>query len=113
MRTIPIPVDVTKLQFVCVRAPRPRVLNQDTGEIKTDKNGNTVYEIVLSVEDEFGRIELVKVGTSGEPQVTAGQDVIPIDLVGYVWEMSRGGEARWGVSYRASSIVPAGVTAHA
>ncbi|KAB8178349.1 hypothetical protein [Microbispora catharanthi] len=113
MRTIPIPVDVTKLQFVCVRAPRPRVLNQDTGEIKTDKHGNTVYEIVLSVEDEFGRIELVKVGTSGEPQVAAGQDVTPIGLVGYVWEMSRGGEARWGISYRASSIVPAGVTTHA
>ncbi|MEV5745666.1 hypothetical protein AB0L30_36880 [Microbispora rosea] len=113
MRTIPIPVDVTKLQFVCVRAPRPRVLNQDTGEIKTDKNGNTVYEIVLSVEDEFGRIELVKVGTSGEPQITAGQDVTPVGLIGYVWEMSRGGEARWGISYRASSILPAGVTAHA
>lgn len=65
------------------------------------------------MEDEFGRIELVKVGTSGEPQVSAGQDVTPVGLVGYVWEMSRGGEARWGISYRAASIVPAGVTAHA
>ncbi|GAB3908803.1 hypothetical protein [Microbispora bryophytorum] len=32
---------------------------------------HAAYEIVLSVEDEFGRIELVKVGTSGEPQVAA------------------------------------------
>ncbi|GAA1290353.1 hypothetical protein Psi02_15570 [Planotetraspora silvatica] len=111
MRTIPIPVDVTKLQFVCVRAPRPRILNQDTGEIKTDKNGQTVYEIVMSVEDELGRIELVKVSTSGEPQVAAGQDVTPVNLVGYAWEISRGGDTRWGISYRAASIVPAGMNA--
>ena len=30
-----------------------------------------------------------------------------VDMVGYVWEMTRGGEARWGISYRAASIVPA------
>lgn len=114
MRTIPIPVDATKLQFVCVRAPRPRVLNAETGEVKTDKDGNAVYELVVSVEDAFGRIELVKVATSGEPRVTVGQEVTPIGLVGYVWETSRGGQARWGISYRAASIVPAGeVAAHA
>ncbi|GII34176.1 SCO3933 family regulatory protein [Planotetraspora mira] len=111
MRTIPIPVDVTKLQFVCVRAPRPRILNQDTGEIKVDKNGQTVYETVLSVEDDLGRIELVKVGTSGEPQIAAGQDITPIGLLGYVWEISRAGDTRWGISYRASSLVPTGVNA--
>jgi len=114
MRTIPIPIDASKLRFVCVRAPRPRVLNAETGEIKTDKDGNAVYELVVSVEDAFGRIELVKVATSGEPRVTVGQEVTPIGLVGYVWEASRGGQTRWGISYRAASIVPAGeVAAHA
>ena len=61
-RTVPIPVDTNKLTITCTKAPRPRVLNRDTGEIKTDKNGNTVYEVTVSVEDEFGRIELVKIG---------------------------------------------------
>ncbi len=107
MRNIPIPVDTSKLQYVCVRAPRPRVLNQDSGEIKTDKHGNTVYETILSVEDTFGRIELVKVGTSGEPPIAAGQDATPVGMVGYVWEMTQSGAPRWGISYRAASIVPA------
>ncbi|WP_148269388.1 hypothetical protein [Streptosporangium roseum] len=39
-----------------------RVVDQDTGKIKTDKDGDKVYESVLLAEDEFGRIELVKVG---------------------------------------------------
>lgn len=105
MRNIPIPVDVAKLTFVCVAAPRPRVLNKETGEVKTDKSGQTVYEVALSATDESGRIELIRVGVSGEPPVTVGTPVRPVDLVGYVWEMTRGGEARWGISYRAASIV--------
>ncbi|WP_219465670.1 SCO3933 family regulatory protein [Nonomuraea rhizosphaerae] len=107
MRNIPIPVDTAKLQFTCVKAARPRLVNKDTGEIKTDKNGQTVYEITMTVEDESGRIELVKIATSGEPAIVAGQEVTPVDLVGYVWEISQGGSTRWGISYRAASIVPA------
>ena len=107
MRNIPIPVDVAKLTFVCVAAPRPRVLNQETGEVKTDKSGQTVFEVPLSVADETGRIELLRVGVAGEPPVSVGMTVRPVDLVGYVWEMTRGGEARWGIAYRAASIVPA------
>ncbi|MER5325682.1 hypothetical protein [Streptosporangium roseum] len=43
-------------------AREARVVDQDTGKIKTDKDSNEVYESVLLAEDEFGRIELVKVG---------------------------------------------------
>jgi hypothetical protein len=111
MRNIPIPVDTTKLQFVCVAAPRPRLLNKDTGEIKTDKNGTPVYEVALSAINSAGRIELVRVNTSGEPPVTLGMPVCPVDLVGFVWEQTRNGEVRWGISYRAASIVPVEVSA--
>jgi hypothetical protein len=110
MRSIPIPVDTAKLAFTCVKAPRPRVLNQNTGEIKTDRNGQTVYEVVMSVEDDFGRIELVKIGISGEPPIATGQRINPVGLVGYVWEQTRNGEIKWGISYRASALVPAGET---
>ncbi|GAA5073550.1 hypothetical protein HNP84_008517 [Thermocatellispora tengchongensis] len=103
MRTVPIPVDTSKLTITCVKAPAPRVLNRDTGEIKTDKNGNTVYEVTASVEDEFGRIELVKIATTGEPPVKAGDQLSPVGLLGYVWEMA----GRWGISYRASALLPA------
>ena len=43
MRTVPIPVDSSKLTITCVKAPRPRVLNKDTGEIKTDKINASTY----------------------------------------------------------------------
>ncbi len=107
MRNIPIPVDTDKLTFTCVKAPRPRLANRDTGEIKTDKNGQTMYEVTLTVEDQAGRIELMRLNIAGEPFITAGQEVTPLDLVGYVWEMSQGGATRWGISYRAASLVPA------
>ncbi|MER6946534.1 hypothetical protein ABT294_21120 [Nonomuraea sp. NPDC000554] len=105
MRTIPIPVDVHRLRFTCAKAPRPRLANQDTGEIKTDKHGNTIYEVILMAEDEFGRIELVRVSTTGEPAVAQGQDVLPKGMIGYVWEIAQRGQSRWGISYKAADII--------
>ncbi|MFD2348691.1 hypothetical protein ACFSTC_03685 [Nonomuraea ferruginea] len=102
MRTVPIPVDTNKLTITCVKAPRPRVLNRDTGEIKTDKNGNTVYEVTVSVEDETGRIELVKIGITGEPPIKVGDPVNAVGLLGYVWEIA----GKWGISYRATALLP-------
>ncbi|WP_214318542.1 hypothetical protein [Nonomuraea sediminis] len=29
-------------------------------------------------------------------------------MLGYVWKISQGGQARWGISYKAADIVPAG-----
>ncbi|GII89573.1 hypothetical protein Ssi03_75630 [Sphaerisporangium siamense] len=109
MRNIPIPVDINKLSFTCVKAPRPRLVNSDTGEIKKDKDGQIVHEVVLLVEDETGRIELVKVGVSGDSPISPGNEVIPVGLVGYVWEIGQ----RWGISYRAAAFTPAGAGAHA
>lgn len=103
MRTIPIPVDVTKLQVTCAKAARPRLVSKETGEIKRDKDGNTMYEVTLLIEDDFGRMELVKVSTTPEPQISAGDEVIPVGMVGYVWEQN----GRWGIAYRARSFVPA------
>ncbi|MEO3810708.1 hypothetical protein ABGB17_17040 [Sphaerisporangium sp. B11E5] len=109
MRNIPIPVDTGRLSFTCVKAPRPRLVNTDTGEIKKDKDGQIVQEVVLLVEDETGRIELVKVGLSGDSPISPGDEVIPVGLVGYVWEMGQ----RWGISYRATSFTLTGASARA
>ncbi|MBB2912438.1 hypothetical protein FHS43_003721 [Streptosporangium becharense] len=106
MRTIPIPVDVTKLHITCAKAAKPRLVNKDTGEIKRDKDGNTMYEVTLLIEDDFNRMELVKVSITPEPPISAGDEVIPVGLVGYVWQQGD----RWGISYRAQSFVPAGAT---
>jgi hypothetical protein len=107
MRSIPIPVDTSRLTFVVVTAPRPRLVSQETGAIKTDKNGRTVYTVGLSAADATGRVELVNVSVSGEPPVTVGQVVEPAGLVGFTWEQVRNGQLRWGIAYRADSITPA------
>jgi hypothetical protein len=107
MRNIPIPVDTARLTFVCVTDPRPRLVSQNTGEVKTDRNGQTVYQVGLSAADGSGRVELVNVNVSGEPQVRVGQVVEPAGLVGFAWEQTRGGELRWGIAYRAESITAA------
>jgi hypothetical protein len=107
MRSIPIPIDTSRLTFVVVTAPRPRLVSQQTGEIKTDKNGRTVYTVGLSAADATGRVELVNVSVSGEPPVGVGQVVEPAGLVGFTWEQVRDGQLRWGIAYRAESITPA------
>jgi hypothetical protein len=106
MRNIPIPIDISRLTFVVVAAPRPRLVSQQTGEIKTDKNGRTVYTVGLSAADATGRVELVNVSVSGEPAVVVGEVVTPSGLVGFAWEQVRNGQLYWGIAYRAESITP-------
>lgn len=114
MRNIPIPVDTARLTFVVVTAPRPRLVSQETGEIKTDKNGRTVYTVGLSAADATGRVELVNVNVRGQPDVGVGQVVEPSGLVGFTWEQVRNGQLRWGIAYRAETItaVPAPATTY-
>jgi len=106
MRSIPIPIDISRLTFVVVTAPRPRLVSQATGEIKTDKSGRTVYTVGLSAGDVNGRVELVNVSVSGEPAVSVGEVVQPTGMVGFAWEQVRDGQLRWGIAYRAESITP-------
>lgn len=114
MRHIPIPIDTTKLTFVCVSAPRPRLLDKDTGEVKVDRDGQTVFQVGVSVSaNDTGRVELLTVNISGDPGLSVGQVVRPVDLVGFTWEQTRDGVTRWGISYRAASFAPAAVQAAA
>ena len=102
-----IPVDLTALTFVCVSAPRPKLLDQDTGEVKTDRNGQTVFTVGLSAADQMGRVDLLNISVSGDQPVSIGQIVTPIGLVAFPWEQTRNGEKRWGIAYRATQIAPA------
>ena len=74
MRNIPMPIDTGRLTFVCVTDPRPRLVSVETGEVKVDRSGQTVYQVGLSAADVNGRAELVNVNVSGEPQVRIGHD---------------------------------------
>ncbi|TQM66819.1 hypothetical protein FHX41_0408 [Actinomadura hallensis] len=101
-----IPVDVSAMTFVCVSAPRPKLVNQETGEVKTDRNGQTVFTVGLSAADAAGRVDLLNVAVSGDQSVTIGEVVAPVGLVAFPWEAVLGGEKRWGVAFRAERIVP-------
>ena len=101
-----IPVDVSALMFVCVSPPRPKLVNQDTGEVKTDRNGHTVFTVGLSAADVAGRVDLLNVAVVGDQSVTIGEVVTPVGLVAFPWEAVLGGEKRWGVAYRADRIAP-------
>jgi hypothetical protein len=101
-----IPVDVSALTFVCVSPPRPKLVNQDTGEVKTDRNGQTVFTVGLSAADPMGRVDLLNVAVTGDQSITLGEVVTPVGLVAFPWEAVLGGEKRWGVAYRAERIAP-------
>lgn len=101
-----IPVDVSALTFVCVSPPRPKLVNQDTGEVKTDRNGQTVFTVGLSAADASGRVDLLNVAVTGDQSVTIGEVVTPVGLTAFPWEAVLGGEKRWGVAFRADRIAP-------
>jgi hypothetical protein len=109
MQNIGIPVDTRALTFVCVAPPQPRITNRETGEVKVDSEGRTVFKVGLSVANEAGRIDLVQVYVPGDPELQVGQIVTVSDLIARPWEQVINGEQRHGVSFGASAIVAASV----
>ncbi|WP_433465931.1 hypothetical protein [Spirillospora sp. CA-128828] len=103
-----IPVDISSLSFVCVSPARPKLVNQETGEVKLDKNGEAVYQVGLSAANEAGRVDLLNIAVTGDPGLTLGQVVTPLGLVGFFWEQTINGEKRSGVSFRAERVVAVG-----
>ena len=99
-----IPVDTEALSFVCVAPPRPKLVDQDTGEVKVDKQGRTVYTVGLTAADQSGRVELINVSVAGECDAALGQVVQVSDLIAFPWEQVRNGALRWGIAYRAARI---------
>ncbi|WP_433180638.1 hypothetical protein [Actinoallomurus sp. CA-150999] len=109
MQNIGIPVDTRALTFVCVAPPAPKLVNRETGEIKVDNQGRTVFQVGLSVANEAGRIDLVTVNVPGDPEVQVGQIVTVSDLIARPWEQVMNGQQRHGVSFGASAVVPVSV----
>jgi hypothetical protein len=106
MQNIGIPVDTTNLTFVCVAPPHPKVTNRETGEVKVDAEGRTVFQVGLSVANDAGRIDLVTVNVPGDPDVQVGQIVTVSGLIARPWEQVIRGQTRHGVSFGASAVAP-------
>lgn len=101
-----MPIDVGRLgTCMCVVPPEPRV-NPETGEVRKDRDGNTVYVVGVSVRQrDRRRADVIEIAVPAEPRgVQEGVPVLVADLVASAWQIGD----RHGVSFRASGITPAG-----
>ncbi|MGK4582558.1 SCO3933 family regulatory protein [Kitasatospora sp. HPMI-4] len=99
-----IPVDVARLgTMTCIVAPEARLANRETGEIKKDRDGQTVFTVGVAVRQEGRRASIIEISVSGEPVgVTEGVRVAVSGLVAVSWAMGD----RHGLSFRADAITP-------
>lgn len=100
-----MPIDVARLgTCMCVVPPEPRV-NRETGEVRKDREGNTVYVVGISVrQKERRRADVIDVSVPVEPRgVLEGVPVQIADLMATAWSIGD----RSGISFRASGVTPA------
>lgn len=88
---------------MCVVPPEPRV-NQETGQVRKDRDGNEIFVVGLSVRQQGNRrADIIDVAVPGEPKgIAEGMRVTVADLVAVAWEI----DGRKGTSFRASAITP-------
>lgn len=99
-----IPVDADRLgTLMCVVPPEPKLVSQETGEVRRDREGNTVYTVGVSVRQDGRRASVIEIAVSGEPKgVIEGVRVKVTDLQAFAWAMGD----RHGMSFRAAAITP-------
>jgi hypothetical protein len=99
-----IPVDGTRLgTMTCIVAPEARLANRETGEVKKNKDGLTVYTVGVAVRQEGRRASVIEISVHGEPVgVVEGVRVSVTGLVAFSWAMGD----RHGLSFRADAITP-------
>ena len=98
-----IPVDVNAFTgFMCVNPPEPKVANLDTGEVRKDRDGNTLY--VVGVVAMRGRdSSVIQVTVPGEPKGLGMGTALRLHALEAVpWDR----EGRSGVAYRAAAVTP-------
>jgi hypothetical protein len=90
------------VRFVVVQEPAQKTDRE--GRQKADqRTGALLWQVtVVPIGDELMK-EALTVTVDAEPKVSPGDFVELVDLVASTWET----ENRWGVAFRASSLVPA------
>ena len=99
-----IPVDVARWGTpVCLIGPE-RKTDFETGEIKTDRDGKTLWVVGVSLrEPGTRRAVTIDVTCSEEPRgVVEGAPVRLVGLVASEWEMG----GRTGIAWRADLVLP-------
>lgn len=97
-----IPVDTARLgAILCVVGPEPRV-NPETGQIRQDRDGQTIYLVGCAVRQAEGRrTDTIEVAVPGQPRgIAEGMRLEITGLTAVPWEIGD----RSGISYRAEGI---------
>ena len=99
-----IPVDTGRLGVLrCAIAPDVKISNQETQEIKKDRDGNPVYTVAVTVRQDRRRISVIEIAVTGEPKgIEEGMILKVTGLTAFMWAMGD----RHGVSFRADAITP-------
>lgn len=97
-----IPVDTARLGALrCAIAPEKKISNSETGEVKKDRDGNTIYTVAVTVRQDRRRISVIEIAVSGEPKgIEEGQVIKVTGLVAFAWAMGD----RHGISFRADAV---------
>lgn len=106
---IAIPVDVSGIQFMAAGTPAPKIKDRQKGELKTDANGRTLYDVPALMRTQSARHgEPVVLTVPDEPQgIDMGVQLAVSGLVAYVWgNEGEDNRLRYGVSWRATSVTP-------
>jgi hypothetical protein len=111
MRTIR--VDTSETTFVCVASPRARVADRETGEVKTNRDGVTLFQVgvcAMSGDGDQEDAATINVTVAGAPKgIRRGMPVTVTRLEAVPWEQGD----RHGIAFRAAAITPAGSEAAA
>ncbi|MEU6001568.1 hypothetical protein ABZ837_27545 [Streptomyces sp. NPDC047197] len=104
-----IRVETSSATILLTEAPEPKVKDRQTGEIAKDAvSGESLMKVGVVYIDE-GESSLIAV-TVPETGVTDGLTVGgPVSLPGLIarpWESVFNGQARHGIAYRATAVVP-------
>jgi hypothetical protein len=97
-----LPIDTTQMSFKTAGDPRP-VLDYETKEPRTDKDGQPLYSVrVFASGEDVGQVIEVKI--AGEPSgVRRNQDVKVAGLTVQPWTLKNG---KSGIAFRAVQIAP-------
>ena len=96
-----LPIDITAVKFSAATPIQP-VIDFETKQPRTDKNGVPLFRVPLYVASNEGS-EIFEVKVAGEPKgLVLFQEVKVTNLVAQNWEMGN----NHGISFRADSITP-------
>ena len=98
-----LPIDTTRLTVVCGMSPEA-VLDRDTGQPKSNQDGEALFRTELVVMGE-GRSQVVSVRTANEPKgIATGTAVRVTGFTVSTFTAKDGGN---GIFYEAAAIEPA------